>query len=69
MPSISCSALEQIAPAAMLRSPVAIAVAVDRLTQQRDFRAALVGQLARFGHESASGGRLCSGPRTLGTMQ
>ena len=41
-------------------------VAVDRLAQQRDLPAAFVGQLPGLGDDMLAGGRLCSGPRTLG---
>ena len=68
MPSISCSAAEQIAqpPGAVA---FAVAVAVDGLAEERDFFAAFAGELPRLRPGSRAGGRLCSGPRTLGTMQ
>jgi len=45
-----------------------VAVAFDGLAEQGDFLAALGGELADLGGD-VLGGRLCSGPRTLGTMQ
>ena len=47
---------------------LAVLVTVDRLTDERDLLHPLLGELPGLVDDDP-GGRLCSGPRTDGTMQ
>ena len=68
MPGVSWMRSEQIGQPRHSAVAHGVLVAVDGLAQQRDFLAAFAGELATSA-AMCSGCRLCSGPRTLGTMQ